>query len=88
MPIIDVDIPNSREKGLILYAKGSYILSLIENEMGKENWKLLLKDLYKTYNGKIMTMDDFEEQLAKYDKTSKALSLFKELLSEKGMPEE
>jgi hypothetical protein len=35
-----------------------------------------------------MTMDDFEDQLAKYDKTGNALSLFKKLISEKGMPQE
>jgi len=87
IPIIDVDMTNTREKGLILYAKGPYILSFIENEMGKENWELFLMDLYKSFIGKIITMDDFEDHLAKYDKTGKVLSLFKKLISEKGMPD-
>jgi len=87
IPIIDVDMLNSREKGLILYAKGSYILSLIENELGKENWELLLRDLYTTFVGKIMSMDDFLNYLNKYDTSGKTLTLFKKLIIEKGLPQ-
>ena len=88
IPIIDVDVPNTREKGLILYAKGPYLLSIIENEMGKENWELLLRDLYETFIGKIMTMDDFENYLNKYDTSGKTLALFRTLINEKGLPQE
>ncbi len=88
IPIIDVDMPNTREKGLILYAKGPYMLSLIENEMGKENFRLFLRDLYKTFIGKIMTMGDFENYINKYDPSGKTLALFKKLINEKGMPQE
>ena len=88
IPIIDVDMPYTREKGLILYAKGPYVLNMIVQEMGVEVWKLFLRDLYKTYIGKIMTMDDFENYINKYDKSGKILTLFKELINEKGLPQE
>lgn len=88
MPVIDVDMPNTKEKGLLLYGKGPFILSKIENEMGKENWKLFVKDLYKSYLGKIMTLNDFKNYLSKYDETRKALALFEKLMNEKGMPVE
>ena len=88
VPLIDVDMPNTKEKGLLLYGKGPFILSKIENEIGKENWKLFLRDLYKTFLGKIMTLNDFENYLSKYDETGKALALFEKLMNEKGMPEE
>ena len=88
IPIINVDMPNTREKGLILYAKGPYVLNIIAQEMGIETWKLFLKDLYKTFIGKIMTLDDFENYINKYDKSGKTLALFKKLINEKGLPQE
>lgn len=86
-PVIDVDIPNSKEKSIILYVKGPFILSKIENEMGRENWKSFLADLYLSFCGKIMTYDDFTLYMKKYDNTERALILFEKLMSEKGMPE-
>jgi hypothetical protein len=88
IPIINVDMPNTREKGRILYAKGPYVLNIIAQEMGIETWKLFLKDLYKTFIGKIMTLDDFENYINKYDKSGKSLALFKKLINEKGLPQE
>ena len=43
IPIINVDSPNSREKGLILYGKGPFVLSKIHNAMGDENWLSFLQ---------------------------------------------
>jgi len=87
IPIIDVDMPNSKEKAIVLYAKGPFILSKIENEMGRDNWRTFLADLYFAFCGKIMTYDDFKIFMEKYDKTGKALILFEKLMSEKEMPE-
>ena len=38
IPIIDVDLPNTKEKGLILYAKGPFVLSKIEKDLGRKKW--------------------------------------------------
>jgi hypothetical protein len=88
IPIIDVDMPNTREKGLILYAKGPYVLIIIAQEMGTETWKLFLRDIYSTFIGEIMTLDDFEIYINKYDTSGKTLALFKKLINEKGLPQE
>ena len=34
IPIMDIDSPNSREKSIILYGKGPYVISKIKNAMG------------------------------------------------------
>jgi len=88
IPIINVDMPNTREKGLILYAKGTYVLNMIAQEMGVETWKLFLRDLYKTFIGKVKTMDDFENYMNKYDTSGKTSTLFTKLINEKGLPQE
>ena len=88
IPINNVDMPNTREKGLILYAKGPYVLNMLAQEIGSETWKLFLRDIYKTFLGKIMTMDDFENYINKYDTSGNSLALFKKLLNEKGLPQE
>jgi hypothetical protein len=86
-PIIEVDFPNTKEKSIILYAKGPFVLSKIENEIGRDNWRAFLTDLYQAFCGKIMTYNDFKIFMQKYDKTGRALILFEKLMSEKGMPE-
>jgi len=86
-PIIDVVFPNTKEKSIILYAKGPFVLSKIENEMGRDNWRAFLADLYQAFCGKIMTYDDFKIFMQKYDKTGRALILFEKLMNEKGLPE-
>jgi hypothetical protein len=86
-PVIEIDIPNTKEKSIILYAKGPFVLSKIENEIGRDNWRAFLADLYQAFCGKIITYDDFKIFMQKYDKTGKALILFEQLMSEKGMPE-
>ncbi|MBS4035308.1 MAG: hypothetical protein KGZ85_12635 [Ignavibacterium sp.] len=87
IPLIDVDIPNTKEKSIILYAKGPFILNKIEGEMGRDNWKSFLADLYLAFFGKIMTYEDFKNYMKKYDETGKVLILFEKLMSEKGMSE-
>ena len=86
VPIISIDMPNTREKGLILYAKGPYVLSLVEKELGIENWELFLRDTYDSFSGKIMTLVDFENHLAKYDSNGETVELLTRLLNEKGLP--
>lgn len=87
IPIIDVDYPNTKEKGLILYGKGPYIFYKIEQKMGKVNWIKFLKNLYRKYHGKILTLNYFKEELGNIDR-GEALSLFNKLITEKGISEE
>ena len=88
IPIIDIDSPNSREKSLILYGKGPFVLNRIEKKMGNEKWLSFLQNLYKSFRGKILTYTEFEKYISKYDETGNILTLLKQLITQKGMPEE
>jgi hypothetical protein len=87
IPVIDIDSPNTREKGLVLYGKGPFILSMIEKEIGKEKWLSFLKDLYQTFRGKILTYNEFIKSLSMYDEKESAVKLLNRLTTQKGMPE-
>jgi len=88
IPIINIDSPNSRDKGLILYGKGPFVFSKIHKVMGDEKWLSFLENLYKSFHGKILSYDDFEKQISMYDENGSILALLKKLISQKGMPEE
>lgn len=88
IPIINVDLPNTREKGIILYAKGPFVLSKIEKSLGNEKWLSFLRGLYQTYRGKILTYDEFKEYLMKYDEDGHTLDLLNRLMIEKGISKE
>jgi hypothetical protein len=85
VPILDVDFPNSREKGLVLYAKGPLVVGRLEMHFGNEKWKALLRDLYREYLGKILTYDDFRSIVAKHDKSDGGVTLLNELMTQKGI---
>jgi hypothetical protein len=87
IPIIDVDLPNTKEKGLILYAKGPFVLSKIEKDLGRKKWLSFLGDLYQTFRGKILTYDEFKKYLAKYDENGHTLTLLNHLMTGKGISE-
>lgn len=88
IPIINIDSPNSREKGLILYGKGPFVFSKIHNAMGDKKWLSFLQNLYRSFHGKILSYDDFEKQISMYDENGSILALLKKLISQKGMPVE
>jgi hypothetical protein len=85
VPVININMPDTKEKAIVLYAKGPFVLSKIEKEMGSENWKLFLRDLYQNFCGKVMTYADFKNYMAKYDKSGSTFALFEKLMNEKGM---
>lgn len=87
VPILDVDYPNTKEKGLALYAKGVIVLDIIKNEMGNENWIKFLRYFYEKYSGKTVTLDTLTECINKIDPTEKCSNHLLKMLREKGMPE-
>ena len=88
VPILDVDFPNSREKGLVLYGKGPYVISKLHRQFGDERWKAFLQDLYKGFLGKILTYDDFMSCVSRHDRNGEGLALMNMLTTQKGMPRE
>lgn len=88
LPIIDIDFPNSREKGLVLFGKGPLVINRLHRQLGDEQWRALLRDLYRDFLGKILTYDDFRSYVSKQDPTGAGLTLLNRLMTQKGSPEE
>lgn len=86
--ILDVDVPNTREKGLILYGKGPLVIHKLRGKMGDERWKVLLQDLYREFRGKILTYDEFRHYLSRGDKDGSSLTLLDRLMTQTGIPED
>ena len=87
IPVIDIDYPNSKEKGLALYAKGVLVIDKIRNELGGENWIKFLRYFYEEYNGKTITLDTLTDSINKFDRTGACSNHLLKMLSGKGMPE-
>jgi hypothetical protein len=88
VPIMDVDFPNSKEKGLVLYGKGPFVISRLQRQLGNEEWKALLRDLYREFLGKILTYDEFRNYVSKHDKNGESLTLLNMLMTQRGIPKE
>jgi hypothetical protein len=88
VPIIDVDFPNSKEKGVVLYGKGPLVISKLHRQLGDDQWKALLRDLYREFLGKILTYDEFLSYISKHDKGGSSLTLLNRLMTQKGIPED
>lgn len=86
--IMDVDLPNTKEKATAIYGKGPYVIDLVQKQIGDENWEKFLRDIYQNFLGKILTYDEFVSYLSKYDKDGTAVANLNKILSEKGIPEE
>ncbi len=83
--IIDMTRINTREKGLVVYGKGPFVLDLLKKEMGDIKWKNFIRELYLNYLGKILTYDIFKNNLKKYDKSGNLILKFDKMMTEKGI---
>jgi len=88
IPILSVDFPNTKEKGVVLYAKGPLVISKIHKQLGDEQWRHFLRALYQNYQGKVITYDDFRNSLSNYDKDGTTITMLDKLMTEKGLPKE
>jgi hypothetical protein len=88
VPILDVDYPNTKEKGLVLYGKGPFVISKLHTQLGDDQWKAFLHDLYKEFLGKILTYGEFRTYVSKHDKSGTGLTLLNKLVTQKGIPKE
>jgi len=88
IPILNIDFPNTMEKGLLLYGKGPLVIHHVHEALGDDAWKALLMDLYRDFAGKILTYAQFQSCLSKHDRKGTALAQFNALMTRKGMPGE
>jgi len=87
VPILEIDMPNTAEKGRVLYGKGVYVLDKIRNQLGDDMWSRFVKELYNDFKGKILTYDHFMEYLTKFDTDGSRKSYLEKMLREKGLVE-
>lgn len=66
IPILAVDMLDSKEKGAVIYGKGPMVLHRLRLSMGDDNWNEFLRDIYAEYCGKIITYDAFTGYVQKY----------------------
>ena len=85
IPVVDVDFPNTKEKGKILYDKGPWVLSKIDSLAGNSKWTKFIRNLYNSYHGKILTYNNFINILSNYIKNKNDINTVKKLLTEKGI---
>jgi hypothetical protein len=88
VPIIDVDYPNTKEKGRVIYGKGPYVFDQVRRQIGDENWHKLIRDIYKDFKGRIITYDEFIDYLSRYDRDGTCVSKLEKMLSKTGLPED
>jgi hypothetical protein len=70
--LLTIDYPNTREKGLVCYAKGPYVLNQVRLALGDSLWTQFAATLYATGKGKVVTYDEFVGLLGRYDASGKA----------------
>jgi tetratricopeptide (TPR) repeat protein len=56
---LQLDDQSAAFRSVILY-KGALVLSMLRQLMGAESFDLMLKNYYKAFNGRNVTLDDFE----------------------------
>ncbi len=86
VPILNVDYPNTKEKGIILYGKGPYVISLLNEKMGDYMWKAFLSALFTDFEGKMLSYPEFCLQLSKQDSDGKLMKFFNNAMTTKGFP--
>jgi hypothetical protein len=88
IPLLSVDAPNTREKGILLYAKGPLALHRIHQALGDERWQACLREVYRGERGRALSYVGLRAYLAKYDEGGTVVPLWDKLMTEKGLPAE
>ncbi|HEX2869525.1 MAG TPA: hypothetical protein VHO03_20950 [Ignavibacteriales bacterium] len=81
IPLIDITIPDSREKGIVLYAKGPYVFGRIERQLGADKWSGFIRNLCSICRGKTLTFEEFKNLLSAYDENGNTLNLLQKLVT-------
>ena len=84
IPILLINMIDTKEKGLAVYGKGPYILDILRKQTDETRWIKFLKELYGNYQGKILTYETFRELLLKINQEMKLDIKFEKMMSEKG----
>jgi hypothetical protein len=88
LPLLAVDGPTSREKGLVLYAKGPLVLDRVRRAMGDARWTACLRAVYSEQRGRPLGFAGFRDYVGKFDERGGAAALLDSLARTPGMPGE
>ncbi|MFZ1685335.1 MAG: hypothetical protein WAU88_14560 [Candidatus Zixiibacteriota bacterium] len=86
--LLTIDYPNTREKGLVCYAKGPYVLNQVRLALGDSLWTQFAATLYATGKGKVVTYGEFVGLLGRFDASGKAREKLERGLTETGPVED
>lgn len=59
IPLIDINFPSTKEKGIIAYRKGPMVFQKLHMMLGDSKWEELIKQFYSKYRGKKISYKDF-----------------------------
>ncbi|MFZ1979632.1 MAG: hypothetical protein WAV76_16885, partial [Bacteroidota bacterium] len=68
--------------------KGPFVISKLQKQIGEEGWQSFMCDLSRDFNGKILSYNEFQDELLKHDTSGGVLVLLHKLMTEKGVPAE
>lgn len=85
IPIIDIDQLDSQAKGMVIYAKGPYVLDVICRQIGDGAYWQMLNDIYRDFLGRVLTYQDFMTYVANYDPDGTLETKIRVMLSQPGL---
>ncbi len=67
VPLLEVDMPNTQEKGALIYSKAPRVFEEVRRCVGDERWREFLRALYRDYQGKQLDWPIFVSALEPFD---------------------
>lgn len=66
-PLMDIMRPDSREKGIILYSKGPWLVYRLQKCLGGDSFLQTLRAIHVNSLGKVLSIEGFMAEIAKQD---------------------
>ncbi len=64
-PLMDIMRPDSREKGIVIYSKGPWLVYQLQKCLGRDNLHEALRRMYVNSLGKVLSIEGFMAEIAK-----------------------
>ncbi|UCD18318.1 MAG: hypothetical protein JSV44_05245 [Candidatus Zixiibacteriota bacterium] len=87
VPLLEIDLPDTREKGLAVYGKGPYVMDIIRRIIGDGSYWQMIRDIHADFSGRIFTYRDFMSYISKYDPDGTLVTKVTVMLTQPGLPE-
>jgi len=84
MPLLEVDMPNTQEKGALIYSKAPRVFEAVRQCVGGEKWQEFLQALYRDYLGKQLDWPGFVRALEPFDQDHHCTEMMLQLCTSTG----